>query len=164
MLKWYVVQTKPRKESDVVRQLGNARLETLNPKIRSFASGFKPLFPNYVFLRWNLTDAKNYHMIRYTRGVNKVLGTREFPVPVADEVIEVIKERLSPTSVLEHEIMKVGSHVKVRKGLLKDLIGVLEKPVSADGRVAVLLKIHERYMKAAFHCRDVAPVSLNYSQ
>lgn len=159
MFSWYVIQTKPRKEDEVSRRFVLARLEVLNPKIRSFTSGLRPLFPNYIFLRWELREAHNYHKIRYTRGVNKVLGTPEYPVPVSDDVIEVIRERLNPRNVLEQQTMRVGSRLKIRRGLLKDLIGVLEKPVSADGRVAVLLRIHEREMKAVLSCKDVALVA-----
>lgn len=159
MHRWYVIQTKPRHEDQVVKRLELAGLEGLNPKIRSFSAGLRPLFPNYIFLRWDLTEAHNYHTIKYTRGVNKVLGTSMTPVPISDDVIEVIKERLNPQNILEKETFRVGSMVRVKRGLLRDLIGVLEKPVSADGRVAVLLKIYEREMKAMLSCKDVALVA-----
>lgn len=158
MNNWYVIQVKPCRENDVHLRLQKANIESLNPKIKSFSSGMRPLFPNYVFVRWDLTKAHNYQLIKYTRGVNRILGTPEYPIPLPDEAIEVIKERLN-AGVLEAQTMKVGSTVKIRRGLLKDLIGVLEKPVSADGRVAVLLRIHEQQMKAMMYCKDVALVA-----
>ena len=159
MYRWYVIQTKPRKENDVEKHLCQIDVEVLNPKVKSLASGLRPLFPNYIFVRWDLLDGDNYHLVRYTRGVNKVLGRAGYAVPVSDGVIGIIKERLNTKNVLEGETMKIGSRVKVRRGLLKDLVGVLEKPVSAEGRVAVLLKIHERYMKTTLSCKEVALVS-----
>jgi len=159
MFNWYVVQTKPQKEDVVCKQLNMAGLETLNPKVKTLSRGYRPLFPNYIFLRWNLKEAHNYHLVKYTRGVNKVLGTPEYPVPLDDSVIHVIKERLNSTEVLEQNTMRVGRKVKVKRGLLQDLIGVLDKPVSADGRVQVLLKIHERQMKAMISCKDIALVA-----
>lgn len=162
MGRWYVIQTKPRREDEVARRIGLADIadaEVLNPKIRSFSRGLQPLFPNYIFLRWDLFKAHNYHMIKYTRGVNRILGIPEYPVPVPDEVIEIIRERISPEKVLEQETYEVGTYVKIRRGLLKELVGVLEKPVSADGRVTVLLRIHEREMRAVLGCRDVSLVA-----
>jgi len=159
MENWYVIQTKPRKEDEVCRRLQMASLETFNPRIKSFASGSKPLFPNYIFLKWNLSKAHNYHMIKYTRGVNKILGAPEYAVPISDDVIDVIRERIDPKNILEQQTLKTGSKVKIKKGLLKDLVAVLEKPVSADGRVAVLLRIYEREMRAMLDCKDVALVA-----
>lgn len=159
MLSWYVVQTKPKKEDDVQKRLELAELEVLNPKIRSLTRGMTSLFPSYIFLKWDLFNPAHYHMVRYTRGVNKILGTPTCPVPISDEAVEVIQSRLDKNSVLEEQAMKVGSFVRVKKGVLKDLVGVLEKPVSPDGRVAILLRIYEREMRAFVDCRDVALVA-----
>lgn len=162
MNNWYVIQTKPMREDEVTRRIAFASIpdvEVLNPKIRSFSKGLRPLFPNYIFLRWDLLKAHNYHTIKYTRGVNRVLGRPEYPVPVSDEVIEIIRERISPDKILEQETYEVGTYVKIRHGLLKELVGVLEKPVSAEGRVSVLLRIHEREMRAVLDCKDVTLVA-----
>ena len=158
-MKWYVIQTKPRKEDEVSKRLGMANIVTLNPKIKSFNAGTKTLFPNYIFVKWDLSTPENHAIIKYTRGVNKVLGSPTCPVPISDEVMKVISERLGSDEVLEQQTMRIGSRVKVKKGLLKDLIAVLEKPISADGRVALLLKIHEREMRTVLDCKEVALVA-----
>ncbi len=159
MNKWYVVQTKPKKESHVAKLFGLAGLESLCPKVKSFARGIQPLFPNYIFLRWDLSLAQNFHMIKFTRGVSRVLGLQGSPLSISDEAIQVIQERINQDQILEHQTMKVGSRVQVKRGILRDLIGVLEKPVSAEGRVAVLLSLYEREMKAVLNCEDVALVA-----
>lgn len=152
---WYAIHTKPRKENDVARRLTSVSIETLNPRVRSLISKTTPLFPNYIFARWDLERVENYHMIKYTRGVHRVLGTRDRPVPISDDVINVIRVRLDSTQTLEQQTFGVGTRVKVKRGILRDLIGVLEKPVSAQGRVAVLLSIYEREMKAMLHVKDI---------
>lgn len=154
MSNWYVIQTKPQRENDVSKHLSMAKIEVLNAKIRSYARGVRPLFPNYIFVNHDLLDSNNYRMIKYTRGVNKILGTYESPVPISEGIIDVIKERLKG-DVVENKILSVGARVKIRKGLLRDLVGVIEKPVSAEGRISVLLNIYEREMKAMLHCKDV---------
>ena len=159
MNKWYVIQTKPMKENHVTTLLNRAGLQTLNPKIKSFAAGVRPLFPNYIFLHGDLELSANYHLIKFTRGVNKVLGTSSRPVSISYEIVEAIQKRINKDQILEHQTMKVGSRVQVKRGILRDLIGVLEKPVSAEGRVAVLLSLYEREMKAVLNCADVALVA-----
>ncbi|MBF0105234.1 MAG: hypothetical protein HQM16_07895 [Deltaproteobacteria bacterium] len=159
MNKWYVIQTKPQREDHVTRHFKNAGFNVFNPKVKSFKFGIKPLFPNYVFLHWDLLPAENFHMIRFTRGVNKVLGSQDKPVPISDAVVQAIQERVNDHQILEHKIMRVGSRVKVKNGILSDLIGVLERPVSADGRVTVLLRLferdYEREMRAILACKDL---------
>lgn len=146
---WYVVQTKPTAEATVQQHLRNADYETFLPKIRTMVKGggkttsrVRPLFPAYLFVHMDLGDASLYHMIKYTRGVRKILGHGSLPVPVPDEMIDILKERVSDEDIIEQRItMNKGDEVRVRSGIFQDLVGILEKPVSAAGRVKVLLKI-----------------------
>ncbi len=178
--KWYVVQTKPLNEDKVCQQFkrvtpsplgGEGRgegedaftVETFNPKIKSVSLSkgdkihYKPLFPNYIFVHWDLTDPANHHLVKYTRGVNKVLGAGMRPVPISDEVVELIKSRVSEgEETIEQSMFKKGDMVRLKYKHLKELIGVLERPVSSSGRVAVLLNLFNRQMRVNLHCADIA--------
>ncbi|PIR16277.1 MAG: hypothetical protein COX62_00480 [Deltaproteobacteria bacterium CG_4_10_14_0_2_um_filter_43_8] len=138
-------------------------LETFCPKLKSISLSkgsekinYKPLFPNYVFLRWDLSSASHHRLVKYTRGVNKILGDSEKPVPISDEVIELIKARTNAGGIIEQNTFKKGDLVKVKKGHLKDLMGVLDRPVSDSGRVAVLLNLFNRQMRVQMHCAEIA--------
>jgi transcriptional antiterminator RfaH len=143
------VQTKPTAEETVQQHLRNANYETFLPKIRTMVKGggrtmsrVRPLFPAYLFVHMDLSDANLYHMIKYTRGVRKILGDGALPVPVPDEMIEIIKERIDGEGIIEQRItMSKGDEVRIRSGVFRDLVGILDKPVTASGRVKVLLKI-----------------------
>lgn len=159
-----MVQTKPMAEDKVCQQFVRSNeVEPFCPKIRSLTHGrlganlerYKPLFPSYIFLKGDLADPTNHHMVRYTRGVNKVLGDGERPVPIGDEVVEIIRARTNAGGLIEQSTYKVGDHIKVRRGYLKDLIGILERPVSDSGRVAVLLNLFNRQMRVALSCADI---------
>lgn len=159
-MSWYVIQTKPLNEDRVCQQFTRVpEAETFCPKLRclSVTKGekFKPLFPNYVFLNWDLSDPKNHHTTKYTRGVNKILGDGSKAVPIADEIIEIIKGRANEGGIIEQKLFKQGDLVKVKRGYLKDLIGILEKPVSDSGRVAVLLQLFNRQLSVKLKCADI---------
>ncbi len=160
-MKWYVIQTKPMAEDKVCKQFELPKIETFYPKIRSASAlggrviKWKSLFPSYIFLRLDLEKAENHHMVKYTRGVNKVLGDGERPVPISDNVIETIRARTNESGVIEQTMFKVGGEVKVRRGYFKDLIGILDRPVSDNGRVAVLLRIFNREMRTYLKCSDI---------
>ena len=107
-------------------------------------------------MNWDLSDPANHHTVKYTRGVNKVLGDGVRPVPIANKVIETIKTRMNAGGIIEQKTFKVGDQIKIRRGHLRDLIGILERPVSDSGRVAVLLNLFNRQMRVQMKCADIA--------
>ena len=164
---WYVIQTKPCAEESVQQHLRNAQFETFLPKIRTMVRGsgksvarIKSLFPSYLFAHINLDDANLYHMIRYTRGVRRILGDGNLPIPVPDEMIRIIQERIGADGVIEQRLtMKKGDEVRIRKGVFSDLVGILEKPVSAAGRVRVLLNIMRYRVRCELSAADVERIT-----
>ncbi|MFA4971045.1 MAG: transcriptional activator RfaH [bacterium] len=165
-LSWYVLQTKPTAEENVRQHLKNAEFETFLPKIKQMVRGqrktqarVRPLFPSYVFVRIDLADPNLHRMIKYTRGVRKILGDGAMPVPVPDEMIDIIRERVDGDGVIEQRItMKQGDEVKIRSGVFRDLVGILEKPVSAVGRVRVLLQIMKHQVKCDLSAAEIEKV------
>lgn len=163
MLRWYVVQTKPRRESDVTQLLKQGGFEAFHPLIkdlmyRSTTSFFKtaPLFPSYLFVHTNFGEAQNFHLVKYTRGVNKIVCFENRPVPLSDQIIETIRSRANPQGIIERQtFLKRGDRIRVRRGMLKELIGIIERPIPADGRVQVLLKLINYEMRAKLHWTEV---------
>jgi transcriptional antiterminator NusG len=173
---WYVIQTKPLNEDRVCQQFKNlARkgadsaevdsawaVEAFCPKIKcmSVSKGdkvkLKPLFPSYVFIHWDLANPANHHLVKYTRGVNKVLGEGGKVVPIGEDVIQTIKKRTMDGEIIEQKVFKVGDPIKVRRGHLKDLIGILDRPVSDSGRVSVLLNLFNRNLRVQMTCADIS--------
>src|SRR5215207_6175857 len=97
---WYVIHTKPMQEERVVSNLHAWGVETLLPKIRELRhnpySGkpteiVKPLFPRYMFARFN-ADAL-LHKVSYTRGVQGVVSFSGVPCRVDDHIIELLRAR-----------------------------------------------------------------------
>ena len=153
---WYVVQSKPQKEAAVCAQLANfkERIECFLPKIRSHL-GVRPLFPSYLFIKTRMEDTENYRLLRYTRGLLKIIGMREDkPIPVPLAVIDTIKDRLGEDGLIDQrKVMVMGRQVRVRKGPLKDLIGILEKPAGEEGRIQILFRLLKYPMRAVLKYR-----------
>lgn len=162
-LSWYVIQTKPTVESLVQKHLANASFETFLPRIRTIVRGqkrgvsrIKSLFPSYLFAHIDLSDPNLYRMIKYTRGVRKILGDGAMPVAVPDEMINLIRDRVNEEGVIEQRLtMKKGDAVRVRSGLFRDLVGILDKPVSAAGRVRVLLQIMRHQVRCDLSAGEI---------
>ena len=159
--RWFVVQSKQHKESVVCGQINRMtnEIEIFFPKIRNHL-GVRPLFPSYLFVRTIMANSENYRLLKFTRGVLRVVGTREGePLSVDDEVIGTIKSRLGADGLIDQrQMFQIGRPVCVQRGPLKDLIGILEKPVAEEGRVQVLFKMLKYPIRAVMKFEDLAMV------
>ena len=144
---WYVIQTKPKKEGEASSYLSTKGLEIFNPLMETFSpgnrkgeKGVKPLFPNYIFGKFDLD--RNYPLVRWARGVKRILGFGGYPIPVSEEVIEVIKGRTDSDGIVRRiSHFEPNDLVRINSGPLRDLLGIFERWVSDSERVRVLLNL-----------------------
>jgi transcriptional antiterminator RfaH len=159
MKSWFVLKTKPKKEERVLKLLKHASYELFLPKMRGI-KGTKPLFPSYLFVKANLTNPYIHRKIRYTRGVNKILGSQDEPQPVSESMIETLRKQTLDGSIIEQELLfKPGDRALVKKGLLNDLIGIIEKNLCETGRVRILFKWLNKTVRATIPFTDLEKVT-----
>ena len=146
-MNWYVIQTKPKKEEESTSYLSTKGVEIFHPLMESFSlkngkmnKALKPLFPGYIFGKFDLE--KKYALVRWGRGVNKVLGFGGYPTPISEEIIQVIKGRLDAQGIIrmEHQF-KPNDLIRIKSGPLRDLLGIFERWISDSERVKVLLTL-----------------------
>lgn len=144
---WYVIQTKPRKEGEASSYLSTKGLEVFNPLIETFSPRngrvekiWKSLFPNYIFVKFDLEQS--YNLVRWARGVKKILGFGEYPSPVSDDVVETIKKRTDGNGVVRKSAyFKPNDIIRIKSGPLRELLGVFDRWVSDGERVRILLNL-----------------------
>ena len=146
-LNWYVIQTKSRNEHRVESNLSNQEIDVFLPLLESFQyfSGkmirkTKPLFPNYLFAKLDID--LHYYKVKWTRGVNRILGNGIEPVHISGKVIQTIKERTGEGNLVRlEEEWREGDSVRITSGPFKELIGIFQKKISDSGRVKILLNL-----------------------
>ena len=144
---WYVIQTKPGNEHRVEMNLFHQEIEVFLPLLETFQYShakvlqkIKPLFSNYLFAKLDI-DA-HYYKVKWTRGVNKILGSGVEPVPMSEKVIQAIRERTGKGNLVKlEEEWREGDPVRINSGPFKELIGVFQKKMSGNGRVRILLNL-----------------------
>ena len=144
-LLWYVIQTKPKDEYRVETHLLNQEIEIFLPLLEThqYCSGkmvqrIKPLFPNYLFARLDLK--LHYYKVKWTRGVSKILGTGDGPIPISGKVIQTIREKVGKDNLVKlEEEWKEGDIVQITSGPFKELMGIFQEKMSDNGRVRILL-------------------------
>lgn len=139
MKNWYVINTKPKKEYQVERLFTEGGIEIYNPKYQ-IEDRIKPFFPGYEFIYFDYPA--QYRLVKYTRGVKRVVGVKEVPVPIPDGIIQAIKSR-EVNGLIEIEKYgekpEIGDEIEVVEGPLKGLRGVFQKELTAKERVLILL-------------------------
>ena len=139
MKNWYVINSKPKKEFQVERMFIEAGFEIYTPKYAQDKK-IKPFFPGYQFLYFEYPE--QYRLVKYTRGVKKVIGNETGPIPVSDEVIKQIRSReVNGFIELEKYGLEpdVGDEIEVMEGAMKGLRGVFQKEMTDKERVIILL-------------------------
>jgi transcriptional antiterminator RfaH len=139
MANWFVLNTKPKKEFQVEKLFAEGGIKVYNPKY-VHDDRIKPFFPGYEFIYFNFPA--QYQLVRYTRGVKRVVGNREGPIPVPEEVINGIKSR-EINGLIElykyGEEPETGDEIEVVEGPLKGLRGIFKKELDDKERVIILL-------------------------
>ncbi len=146
-MNWYTIYTKAGKERFITERLsGLADIEVLNPiiKVKKFLRGRltitdEELFPSYIFAKLDVD--KYYRMIKYTRGVRRLLGSPGgSPYVLEEDIITKIKERIVDGYVrLDPPDLRKGDKVYIKEGPLKGFMGVFLEEAKPSERVTILL-------------------------
>ncbi|MFQ6037733.1 MAG: transcription termination/antitermination protein NusG, partial [Candidatus Aminicenantales bacterium] len=100
----------------------------------------KPFFPGYGFIYFDYPE--QYRLVRYTRGVKRVVGNQAGPIPIPEAVIQEIRAREIDGYVeLEKygEEPEIGDEIEVMEGPMKGLRGIFRKELSDRDRVVILM-------------------------
>lgn len=147
--RWYLIQTKPRQEARAEENLQRQHFECYRPvkygekKRGSRGPSEEELFPGYLFIRMDQAS-DNWYPIRSTRGVARIVTFGGMPIPVKDQLIEQIRERLlaTPASVSFQE----GDAVRITAEGFNEVEAIF---LSCDGdeRAVILLNLLHREQK-----------------
>ena len=140
---WYALQVWVRKESVIATQLEGQGFECFLPKYKSLREWSdrtkeveQPLFPGYVFCRFDYTERRP---VVVTPGVLQVVGCGRTPLAVDDREIEAIQTAVaSGISSQPWPYLEVGERVKIHTGKLSGLEGIL---VNFKGNHRVVLSV-----------------------
>lgn len=139
MKNWFVLNTKPKKEFQVEKLFKEGGIKIYNPKYRH-ENRIKPFFSGYEFIHFDYPS--QYQLVKYTRGVKRVVGNRDGPIPMPEEVIHEIKAREVKGFIELYKYgdePELGDEIEVVEGPLKGLKGIFKKELPEKERVIILL-------------------------
>jgi transcriptional antiterminator RfaH len=142
---WYAIRTKAKQENRADTNLRAWQVQTFIPKLKEHCtSGYgsryvsKPLFSRYIFAHFDASLL--IHKINYTRGVQNVVSFGGSPIPIDDQVINLIRAQVDENGFIQlGDEFKLGDKVQVNFGPLKNMIGIFKQKIKDTERVRILL-------------------------
>ena len=134
---WYALHVRPRFERHVQTHLEDKGYEVFYPTYtatRQWSDRVKslsfPLFPGYVFCRFNVHARLP---ILITPGVNQVVGSGKTPIMVDEgELASIRRVMESGVAAQPWPYLKVGETVQIENGPLEGLTGIVTRIKSSD--------------------------------
>ncbi len=151
--RWYVIQCKGGESFRAAEHLSNQGYELFHPvlEVQKKRGGrlvwlTEPLFPYYLFIRLDKM-ASNWRPIRSTRGVLRLVTFGDKPLPVEDDLIDMLRERgHSKPGETASIYFRAGERVEIIEGPFKDLQAVFQSH-KGEERAIVLLNLLNRQQR-----------------
>jgi transcriptional antiterminator RfaH len=149
---WFAVYTKPQKEEYAELNLRLRSIDTFFPKLFlpkavKRKKQIVPLFPNYLFVHCEIIS-EEYGTIVWCPGVKRLVSFNGTPATIDDSIVEFLMGHAGTDGVIAARCnVEVGQRVSIEGGPFDGLVGIIQEPPNARGRVKVLLQLLNRETK-----------------
>lgn len=161
---WYLVSTKPQKDSYAQEQLINQGYVVYRPVVNRIKTRAnkkvqvtESLFPRYLFVSMQ-NGVDDWGPIRSTRGVVGIVKFGAQPAKVQDSLIHEIKtrEKIWGEHTIDRDRFKKGQTVKITQGPFSGLDAAFNS-YQGEQRVIILLNILGNHTPLKVQTIDLAP-------
>lgn len=161
--RWYCIRSKPKRQNVAASHLRSLGIEVFNPQLRFRRASRRgpewsttPLFPNYVFARFELLSF--FRRARYAFGVSDILrfGSRWAELP--DTEIAALQTAWNHSDAIQPpQEVEVGAPVVLAGGLFHGIEATVVALLPARQRVKVLLEFLGGLQEAEVDVAAVLP-------
>ena len=166
MEQWYALHTKLRAEYQVAAALQRRAVQTYLPEIDSVkkrqSPHREPFFPCYLFVRVDFDETGLSH-VQWTPGLRRIVAFDDRPVPLPDEVIDLVRRRLEGANAGDESPIHpfhAGETVRITDGPLSGMQAIFEGPSTPSERVQVLLTFLGQASRAYVSVNDLEKDSI----
>ncbi len=160
-VRWYAIYTRSNFEKRVSTDLDAKRIENYLPLVKQLHQWKDrkkvvdvPVFAGYVFARFRDSSQTRLRVLK-TIGMVRILGQGDRIEPIPDVEIESIRKLLSANvSCFAHPFLREGAWVRVKRGALKDLEGLLVR-VKSKTRLVLSITLLSQSVATEIDISDV---------
>lgn len=166
---WYAIQAKSNFENRMCRDLEFRGIKSYCPAIREVHQWAdrkkmveRPLFPGYVFAHFP-DSAETRLRVLQSAGAVRILGGFGTIEPIPQIEIDSIKKTLdSGRRFARHPFLREGARVRVRRGALKNVEGVLVRTKN-NAQLVLSISLFSRSIATEVDLNDVELLRLTPS-
>jgi transcription antitermination factor NusG len=161
--KWYAVFTLPQNEKSAMKQLALREVEAFLPtyetvkvwKNRQRVKTVMPLFPTYLFV---CIERRQRVRVLQSPGVIHIVGNNHEDTPIAASEIELLRSGVQERAVEPYRELVVGKSVRIKRGSMEGVEGVLVR--KGNGlRFVLRLKLINQYAAIEVSAEDLEQVA-----
>ena len=150
---WFILQFKSNSHHKAAKNLNQQGFETFLPlhditlrKASRFVSTAQPLFPGYMFVRFDKTKV-DWHKINNTYGVSRLVTFNSILKAIPSTFVDNLKRRYDLSGkLMPMQKLKKGDQVKVLNGPFANFIATVET-YETDQRIWILMDLMGRKTK-----------------
>jgi transcription antitermination factor NusG len=158
---WYAVHTRSNFERRIAAELAGKGIEAYLPayaEVHQWKDRKQrveiPLFPGYLFARFSDSPQSRLAVLQ-ARGVARILGDAGAIEPVPSEQIEAVERMLASSArCCAHPYLREGARVRVRRGALANLEGILVR-VKNEARLVISIPLLSQAAAVEIDIRNV---------
>ena len=147
---WFILQFKPNSQHQATRNLNQQGFETFLPlhdtttrKLTQFINTSKPLFPGYMFIRFDRTEPE-WRKINNTYGVSRLITFNSILKSIPTIFVDHLMKRYDLSGkLIPIKKLKKGDQVTVLTGPFANFIATVEI-YEADQRIWILMDLMGR--------------------
>lgn len=159
---WYVIRTEPRAEHQAAQALTRDGEEIYFPRVNSpryrQSQAALPLFPGYLFIKWD-QDSAGCPTFRPIHRVTNWVSFGDVVPSIPDAIITGLAEMVDAMNASNGlwRRFKVGESVHIASGAFQGLAEVIEEARSPTARALVLLEFMGRMVQTKVPWVDLKP-------
>ena len=150
---WFILQFKSNSHHLAAKNLNRQGFETFLPlhettsrRLSRFINTSKPLFPGYMFIKFDKAESK-WHKINSTYGVSRLITFNSHLKSIPTKFVDSLMKRYDLSGkLLPIKKLKEGDQVTILKGPFANFIATIEK-YEADHRIWILMDLMGRKTK-----------------
>ncbi|USD64565.1 transcription/translation regulatory transformer protein RfaH [Vibrio sp. SCSIO 43136] len=162
MKSWYLLYCKRGEQARAKAHLENQGVECFYPEIevekilrKKKQLVREPLFPSYIFVRFDYEVGPTFTTIRSTRGVVDFVRLGAHPKEVEGDLIYSLRQlEQSEQEVVHSETPRSGEKIEVLEGQFAGITAIYQEP-DGDKRSFLLIELLNKPVKVSVDNSDI---------
>jgi transcriptional antiterminator RfaH len=161
MKRWYLLYCKRGDQQRAKLHLENQGVECYYPEldVEKIVRGKKkivrePLFPSYMFIRFDYEIGPTFVSVRSTRGVSDFIRFGQHPEEISEDLIVQLKQEESELDIHQQSLPKQGQMIRVKGGQFAGVEAIYQEP-DGETRSIMLVKMIRQMVPMSIDNRDL---------